>query len=49
MVKITSDYLEKRLEELKEDGIPNDLIGKIRNKLKNEDLNEIQLEYLLNI
>ena len=48
MVKITSDYLEKRLEELKDDGIPNDLIGKIRNKLKNEDLNEIQLEYLLN-
>ena len=48
MVKITSDYLEKRLEELKEDGIPNDLIGKIRNKLKNEELNEIQLEYLLN-
>jgi DNA-directed RNA polymerase subunit A" len=48
MTKITSEYLEKRLEELKEDGIPNDLIGKIRNKLKNEVLDEIQLEYLLN-
>jgi DNA-directed RNA polymerase subunit A" len=48
MSKITSEYLNKRLEELKEDGIPKDLIGKIRNKLKNEDLDEIQLEYLLN-
>jgi DNA-directed RNA polymerase subunit A" len=48
MSKITSEYLEKRLEELKEDGIPNDLISKIRNKLKNEELDEIQLEYLLN-
>jgi DNA-directed RNA polymerase subunit A" len=48
MSKITSEYLEKKLEELKEDGIPNDLIGKIRNKLKNEVLDEIQLEYLLN-
>ena len=48
MPKITSEYLEKRLEELKEDGIPNDLISKIRNKLKNEELDEIQLEYLLN-
>jgi DNA-directed RNA polymerase subunit A" len=48
MTKITSEYLENKLEELKEDGIPNDLIGKIRNKLKNEVLDEIQLEYLLN-
>ena len=48
MVKITSEYLEKRLEELKEDGIPNDLINKIRNKLKDEELDEIQLEYLFN-
>jgi DNA-directed RNA polymerase subunit A" len=48
MTKITSEYLNKRLEELKEDGIPNDLIGKIRNKLKNEELDDIQLEYLLN-
>lgn len=48
MDKVTSEYLEERLEELKEDGIPNDLIVKIRNKLKNEELNEIQLEYFLN-
>ena len=42
MVKITSDYLEKRLEELKEDGIPNDLIGKIRNKLNELGIEKIQ-------
>lgn len=49
MVKnITPEYLEKRLKELKEDGIPEDLINKIRNKLKDEVLDEIQLEYLFN-
>ena len=48
MVLITSDYLQERLNELKEDGIPNDLIEKIYNKLKDEKLEEIQLEYLLN-
>jgi DNA-directed RNA polymerase subunit A" len=48
MVLITSDYLQERLNELKEDGIPNDLIEKIYTKLKDEKLEEIQLEYLLN-
>ena len=36
MVKITPKRLEEELEELKEDGIPDDLITSIREKLKNE-------------
>jgi len=48
MVKITPENLEKKLSELKEDGIPDDLINKIRDKLKDEELDEIQLEYLFN-
>lgn len=48
MVKITKKYLEEQLTNLYEDDIPQDLIDKIRNKLKNEELEEEQLEYLLN-
>lgn len=48
MSKITKELLEKKLSELQEDGIPLDLIEKIRNRIKDEDLEEVQLEYLLN-
>lgn len=48
MVKVTAKILEENLKELEEDGIPVDLIGKIREKVKGEDLEEEQLEYLLN-
>ncbi len=48
MVKVTPKMLESALEELTEDGIPKDLIEKIRNRIKNEELEEEQLEYLLN-
>jgi len=48
MVKVTAKILEENLKELEEDGIPVDLIGKIREKVKDEDLEEEQLEYLLN-
>ena len=48
MVKVTAKILEEYLKVLEEDGIPVDLIGKIREKVKNEDLEEEQLEYLLN-
>ncbi len=48
MVKITKKYLEEKLTELYEDDIPQDLINKIRNKLKDEELEPEQLEYLLN-
>ena len=48
MVKVTVKILEEYLKVLEEDGIPVDLIGKIREKVKNEDLEEEQLEYLLN-
>lgn len=48
MVKITPKILEEKLKELQDDGIPEDLIEKIRDKVKSEDLEEEQLEYLLN-
>jgi DNA-directed RNA polymerase subunit A" len=48
MVKVTPKILEEKLAELKEDGIPEDLIDKIREKVKEEVLEEEQLEYLLN-
>jgi len=50
MVKITPKHLEEKLNELQDEGIPNDLIEKIREKVKDEelDLEEEQLEYLLN-
>ncbi len=48
MVKVTAKILKENLKVLEEDGIPVDLIGKIREKVKDEDLEEEQLEYLLN-
>jgi DNA-directed RNA polymerase subunit A" len=48
MVKVTPKILEKELKALKKEGIPEDLIDKIREKIKDEDLEEEQLEYLLN-
>ncbi|MHA2390362.1 MAG: DNA-directed RNA polymerase subunit A'' [Promethearchaeota archaeon] len=48
MVKVTPKTLEKELKALKKEGIPEDLIDKIREKIKDEDLEEEQLEYLLN-
>jgi len=48
MGKVTQKILKDNLEELKDDGIPDDLIEKIRNRIKDEELEEEQLEYLLN-
>ena len=48
MGNVTQTILEKNLNELKEDGIPDDLIIKIRDRIKEEELEEEQLEYLLN-
>lgn len=48
MAKVTPKLLDEQLEILKEDGIPKDLITKIREKIINEDLEEEQLEYFLN-
>ena len=38
MTKITQKFLEEQLEILKNDGIPEDLIQRIREKIKDEDL-----------
>ena len=48
MVKITQDYLEQELEVLSKDGIPDDLIDKIRDTVADEELEKEQLEYFLN-
>jgi DNA-directed RNA polymerase subunit A" len=48
MTKVNPKYLDEQLEILKEDGIPEDLIDRIREKVINEDLQIEQLEYLLN-
>jgi DNA-directed RNA polymerase subunit A" len=48
MVKVNPKFLDDQLQILKQDGIPEDLIVKIRNKVIDEDLEEEQLEYLLN-
>jgi len=48
MAKVTPELLDKELNILKEDGIPEDLINRIREKVIDEDLEEEQLEYLLN-
>ncbi len=48
MVKVTAKILDEYLKELQNDGIPADLIEKIRYKVKDEELEEEQLEYLLN-
>ena len=44
MAKVNQEILEENLTILKEDGIPVDLINKIRNRVKDEDLEEEQLE-----
>ncbi|NVM37046.1 MAG: DNA-directed RNA polymerase subunit A'' [Candidatus Lokiarchaeota archaeon] len=48
MAKVNPELLDKELKILKEDGIPDDLVNRIREKVINEDLEEEQLEYLLN-
>ncbi|MFX1377540.1 MAG: DNA-directed RNA polymerase subunit A'' [Promethearchaeota archaeon] len=48
MAKVTPKFLDDQLKILKEDGIPEDLIDRIREKVKEEDLEVEQLEYLLN-
>jgi len=48
MVKVTKAILEKKLVELQEDGIPEDLIDKIRDRVIDEELEGEQLDYLLN-
>ncbi|KKN42841.1 hypothetical protein LCGC14_0709240 [marine sediment metagenome] len=48
MVKVTPEILEKDLKTLQQDGIPEDLVNKIRERIKDEDLEVEQLEYLLN-
>ncbi len=48
MVKVTPTVLKQRVEELKDDGIPEDLIDKIYEKIKDENLEAEQLEYFLN-
>ncbi len=48
MVKVNPEHLEEKLNDLKQDGIPEDLIDKIRKRLIGENLEEEQLEYLLN-
>jgi len=48
MAKINTEILEEQLNMLKADGIPEDLIDRIREKVIHEDLEEEQLEYLLN-
>jgi len=48
MVKVTPTVLKQRVEELKDDGIPEDLIDKIYDKIKDENLEAEQLEYFLN-
>jgi len=48
MGKVTPKILEEKLQELQVDGIPKDLIDKIRDKVKEENLEEEQLDYFLN-
>ena len=44
MVKVTPKILDDNLKKLHNDGIPEDLIEKIKEKVKDEDLEEEQLE-----
>ncbi|MHA2358444.1 MAG: DNA-directed RNA polymerase subunit A'' [Candidatus Heimdallarchaeaceae archaeon] len=48
MTQVNKRILEEELQKLKEEGIPEDLIERIRIKLKDEKLEIEQLEYLLN-
>jgi DNA-directed RNA polymerase subunit A" len=48
MAKVNPKVLDDQLQILKQDGIPEDLIVRIRDKVIDEDLEEEQLEYFLN-
>ena len=48
MAKVNPKFLDDQLDILKQDGIPEDLIVRIRDKVIDEDLEEEQLEYFLN-
>lgn len=48
MTQVNKQILEEELQKLEEEGIPKDLIDRIRTKLKGEKLEIEQLEYLLN-
>ncbi len=48
MVKVSAKILDEKLQELEDDGIPADLIERIKNRVKDEELEEEQLEYFLN-
>jgi DNA-directed RNA polymerase subunit A" len=48
MTKLTREILENDLEVLRMDGIPQDLIDRIKEKLKDVELEVEQLEYFLN-
>ncbi|TFF96599.1 MAG: DNA-directed RNA polymerase subunit A'' [Promethearchaeota archaeon] len=48
MSKVSQKVIENKLQELVEDGIPEDLIERIKEKLKGQELEEEQLEYFLN-
>ena len=48
MVKVTPKKLEESLQELLNDDIPENLVNAIRKKIKDEPLEEEQLEYFLN-
>jgi DNA-directed RNA polymerase subunit A" len=48
MTKLTREILENDLEVLRMDGIPQDLINRIKEKLKDVELEVEQLEYFLN-
>jgi DNA-directed RNA polymerase subunit A" len=48
LAKVTAEKIEQNLDELQNDGIPEDLIEKIREKLKGMELEPEQLEYFLN-
>ncbi|MGV9141379.1 MAG: DNA-directed RNA polymerase subunit A'' [Promethearchaeota archaeon] len=48
MSKVTQELKEEYIEELEEDGIPHDLIVELREKIKDVELEEEQLEYLIN-
>jgi DNA-directed RNA polymerase subunit A" len=48
LAKVKPEKIEQHLGELQNDGIPEDLIEKIREKLKGMELEPEQLEYFLN-
>jgi DNA-directed RNA polymerase subunit A" len=48
MSKATQELKEEYIKELEDDGIPHDLIVELREKIKDVELEEEQLEYLIN-